>query len=74
MSADLMLLPSSNFANICLVRIPEDFEEHEAYRYATGVIANVEEQGTHCSREDVRDALEERGFETVAFLLGPELA
>jgi len=73
MSANLMLLPSRNFENICLVRVPEDFEAHEAYRHATGVIAEVEERGTESSREDIRDALEERGFEAVAFLLGPEL-
>ena len=71
MSEKLMLLPSANFGNICLVRIPDDFEEHEAFRHATGVIARLEEQNPHCAAQDVYEALEDHGFQPVTFLLGP---
>jgi hypothetical protein len=48
-------------------------EQHEAFRYATGIIAEVEESNAGCSWEDVADALEEGGFNEVDFILGPEL-
>ena len=72
MSAPLMLLPSHDFAKIRLVRVPEDIEEHEAFRHATGLIAALEEQRPNCSVEQIIEVLEDHGFEPVDFLLGPE--
>ena len=34
MSKKYMLLPANNFSSIKLLRIPEDLEEHEAFRHA----------------------------------------
>ena len=42
MNNNLMILPASEAKNIRLIQIPEDFEEHEAYRYVTGLIAKAE--------------------------------
>jgi hypothetical protein len=73
MADNLMVLPAKHFEQVRLLKMPEDMEEHEAYRYATGIIADVEESNAGCSWEDVADALEERGFSEVDFILGPEL-
>ena len=73
MNSQLMILPARTPADIRLVRIPEDMEEHEAYRYATGVIAAAQESAPDTDWEDIADALEDHGFEVVSFLLGPEL-
>ena len=43
MSENLMILPANEHANIRLIKFPDDFEEHEVYRYVTGLIAKVEE-------------------------------
>ena len=72
MQNNLMILPAREPDKIRLVRIPEDFEQHEVYRYVTGLIAQVEENGDY-SWEDIQDLLERRGFETVEFVLGPSL-
>ena len=72
MHSNLMLLPASDTGNIRLVKIPEDFEEHEVYRYVTGLIAAAEEK-TGYNWEEIADLLEQRGFETVDFVLGPSL-
>ena len=72
MSNNLMILPANKAADIRLIQIPEDIEEHEAYRYVTGLIAKVEENAEY-SWEDVLDLLEERGFEAVDFTLGQSL-
>jgi hypothetical protein len=73
MTDNLMLLPSREFQNMRLVRIPEDFEEHEAFRYATGLIAQAEENNPDCSWEDIAELLESHGFLSVDFVLGPEI-
>lgn len=73
MSARLMILPACAQEKIRLVRIPRDMEEHEAYRHATGVISRVEEQNPDYQWQEIEDALDEHGFETVAFVLGPAL-
>jgi hypothetical protein len=73
MSQPLMILPCGDFEKIRVVRIPEDLESHEAYRFATGIIAEAEERNTAYVWEDISEALEERGFETVETLLGPAL-
>lgn len=73
MASKLMLLPSKDPQKIRLVRIPEDFEEHEIYRRATGVIASIEEQIPDYDWDDIIEALEENGFSEVKFILGPEI-
>ena len=72
MSDNLMILPADQPADIRLIRIPDDFEQHEAYRYVTGLIAKAEENPDY-TWEDILDLLEERGFEAVDFILGPAL-
>lgn len=67
-----MILPANEPANVRLIRIPDDFEQHEAYRYVTGLIAKAEEDSDY-TWDDVLDLLEERGFEAVEFVLGPSL-
>jgi hypothetical protein len=73
MSDTLMILPSSNPNAIRLVRVPDDFESHEAFRHVTGLISAVEEQDPDYDLDDIMAALEDHGFETVEFLLGPTL-
>lgn len=73
MTDKLMILPSKDPEKIRLVRIPEDYEEHEVYRCATGLIASVEEQIPDYDWDDILEALEEKGFTSVDFILGPEL-
>jgi len=72
MSDNLMILPASEPANIRLVRIPDDFEQHEIYRYVTGLISKVEEDPEY-SWDDILELLQDRGFELVDFILGPSV-
>jgi hypothetical protein len=72
MSNNLMLLPANEHEKIRLIRVPDDLEEHEAYRYVTGLIAKAEEDSDY-SWDDILDLLEERGFESVDFMIGPSL-
>lgn len=72
MKDKLMILPANEPENIRLIRIPGDFEEHEIYRYVTGIIAKAEESPDY-DWEDILELLEDRGFEPVEFILGPEL-
>ena len=72
MNSNLMILPAKDPKDIRIVRIPADFEEHEVYRYVTGLIAKAEEQPDY-SWDDISDELEQKGFETVDFILGPHL-
>lgn len=67
-----MILPSKDPKDIRLLRIPNDFEEQEVYRYVTGLIAKAEEASAY-TWDDILDLLEEQGFETVEFILGPLL-
>ena len=39
----LMVLPSKDPKKIKIIKMPDDYEEHEVYRHVTGVIANIEE-------------------------------
>ena len=73
MQPELMILPAADAAAIRLVRIPPDFEAHEAYRHVTALIASVEEDNPDYDWEDIEDVLEDHGFETVEFILGPAL-
>ena len=68
-----MILPASNQSAIRLVRIPDDFEEHEVYRRVVGLIAEVEEQNPDYQWDDIAGMLEDNGFELVDFILGPSL-
>ena len=72
MSNNLMILPANEPENIRLIQIPDDYEEHEAYRYVTGLIAKAEEEEDY-DWDDILDLLEERGFESIDFVLGPSL-
>lgn len=73
MSTKVMILPSKKPEQIRLVGIPEDMHEQEAFRYATGVIAAAEEANPNYTWEDIEDALDDKGFLSVNFVLGPAL-
>ena len=69
----LMILPARDHTAMRLVRVPPDFEAHEAYRHVTGLIASVEEAEPDYTWEDIETVLDEHGFEPVEFILGPAL-
>lgn len=69
----IMVLPAKEATAIRLVQIPEDFEEHEAYRHVVGLIAQVEEQNPEYDWEDIEAVLEDHEFVPVDFILGPHL-
>lgn len=68
-----MVLPATDVTAIRMVRVPPDFEIHEVYRHVTGLIASVEEDTPDYDWDDIEAVLEEHGFETVEFILGPTL-
>jgi len=68
-----MILPAHDYNTVRLVKIPEDYEEHEVFRHVTGIIAEVEEANPDYTWDDVLTALEDRGFENMEFILGPAL-
>lgn len=69
----LMLFPSEDFNSIRLMQIPDDFEEHEVYRHVTALISDIQEQSPDCSWEDVEERLQEHGFVTLKYVMGPAL-
>lgn len=69
----LMILPSKDAAEIRLIQIPEDLEEHEAYRHVVGLISEVEKRQPDYTWEDIAAVLEDHQFTTVDFILGPHL-
>lgn len=73
MSDNLMVLPANDPESIRLISVPDDFEQHEAFRYVTGLIAKVEEEDSDYTWDDILDLLEDRGFESIPFMLGPAL-
>lgn len=73
MSDMFMILPAREPGEIRLVRMPSDLEAHEAFRHVTGLIARVEETNPDYHWGDIAAVLEDHGFETVDFVLGPEL-
>ena len=73
MADKLMILPSNDAKQIRLVKIPQDYGEHEVYRAATGAIARIEENIPDYDWEDLMEELEDMGFEEVPYLLGPEV-
>jgi hypothetical protein len=64
MQQRLMILPSRDSTAIRLVRVPEELEQHEAFRHVTGLIASVEERNPDYDWEDIahllRSALKNR--------------
>lgn len=73
MGARLMLLPATTGTEALLVQVPEDYEEHEAYRHVTGIIATIEESADENVIDDIVEALESHGFNRVEYLVGPSL-
>ncbi len=73
MTTRLMLLHSQDPEKTRLVTVPEDFEEHEAFRHVTGLIAEVQEDNPEWDWEDLLEALEPHGFAPVEFMAGPSL-
>lgn len=69
--AAFMILPAKDPQAMRLLRIPDDYEQHEAFRHVTGLIAQVEEDDPGCDWDDIESALDEHGFESVAYVLGP---
>ena len=69
----LMVLPSVKPEGIRVVSIPEDVDGQEAFRHATGVISRVEESDPDYTWEDIEDALDEKGYRVLEFVLGPAL-
>ena len=68
-----VILPAHEYSAIRLIRIPKDFEQHEAHRYITGLIAKVEEEDPDYKWEDIEAILEDHNIEIVDFVLGPAL-
>ena len=73
MNKKMMILPAAEATSIRLVRLPDDFDEREAYRFVTGLITRVEEADPGYEWEDIALLLEEHGFEAIDFALGPAL-
>jgi hypothetical protein len=71
--SDLMILPSTDVTRIRLLRVPPDFQQQEAYRHVTGLIAEVESGDPDFTWEDIAERLEGQGYEVVDYLLGPTL-
>ncbi|MET0090410.1 MAG: hypothetical protein ABW068_10390 [Candidatus Thiodiazotropha sp.] len=66
-------MPSSRPEQIRLVRVPQGLDRNEAYRFATGIIAQAEESNRDYRWEDISEALEARGFEMIDAMIGPSL-
>ena len=73
MAKNLMVLPSKDVGRIRLVTVPEDMSSHEAYRYVTGLVSDIERTGNDRWVDEVLDLLEDHGFSGVDFVLGPPL-
>lgn len=69
----LILLPSTAFDKIRLLRIPEDFGDRDVVRHVTALIAEVQEQRAEWRCDDIVAALEDHGFSVVDYILGPAL-
>jgi hypothetical protein len=68
-----MVLPSKDVGRVRLVTVPEDLSAYEAYRYVTGLVSEVPREGGDHWLDTVLDVLEDHGFETMEFILGPSL-
>ena len=69
----LMVLPAKEATAIRVIEVPDDFEEHEAYRHVVGLIAKIEEKDPGYRWEDIAAELEDQQFIAVDFILGPHL-
>lgn len=69
----LMILPAQDSKKIRAIKVPDDFEAQEAFRRVTGLIAAIEESNPQYRWDDIQAMLEDNGFESVDFLLGPAL-
>lgn len=69
----LMVLPANDVTAIRVIQVPDDFEEHEAYRHVVGLIAKIEEENPDYSWDEIAAELEEHEFIPVEFILGPHL-
>ena len=73
MSVQYMILPAADPRDLRLLQIPPDFEQQEAYRRVTALLAAVQEADPQCSWEDMAQVLESQGFTPLAYVLGPSL-
>ena len=73
MTDTFMILPATDPEAIRLLRVPEDYEDHEVFRHVTGLIGQLEEDNPSFDWDDIAAVLEDHGFETVDFVLGPSL-
>jgi len=71
MSAKLILLPGKTLELTHVVKIPEHYDGHEAFRHTTGLIAGIEESNPDYTWDDVAEELEAHGFEVLEYILGP---
>ena len=69
----IMILPAKDATAIRVVEIPEDLEEHEAYRHVVGLIAEIEEKNPDFDWDDISSELEDHQFYSVDFILGPHI-
>ena len=71
MGDKLILLPGADNKSCRILRMPEDMDDHEAFRNVTGIIAGLEERDGVVNPEDLDDALEDHGFVSVDYIVGP---
>ncbi len=73
MSTNFMILPASAPERMRLLRVPDDYESHEAYRHVTALMAEVQESTPDWEWEDLAQVLEAQGFMPLDCVLGPAL-
>lgn len=69
----MMILPANDINAIKLVEVPDDFEEHEAFRHVVGILANLQPSDGSDVGEEIEAALEDHQFRPIEFILGPRL-
>ncbi len=72
MAKRIMVLPSKDVSQLRLVTVPEDLSPHEAYRHVTELVSEIPEDAEQ-RLDQLLESLEDHGFETLPFLLGPAL-
>ena len=73
MSKRYMLLPAKHSYDYKLVSIPDDFQDRDAHRHVTALIATIQEEDDDYTWDDIEPVLEEHGFVTLDYELGPDL-
>ncbi len=71
MATKVMVLSSDASEDIRVIKVPQEYEDHEAYRHVVGLIARVQEENADAGWEEINEILEEHGFTPVHFVLGP---